>query len=155
MPTTKATKATKAPIAKKEKKVTTPKKVVAVKPVVTEIKKETKLVKYHNKNLKISPRKLRFILPAVKKLRPEDALKRLSLTNTNAARLLAKSVETVIADAKNNHHLNPDTISFDTIRVDEGLKIKRMDKSHGSRYARGVKIKRHSRLEIILKGEIK
>jgi len=34
------------------------------------------------------------------------------------------------------------------------MKIKRMDKSHGSRFARGIIQKRHSRLVIVLSGTI-
>jgi large subunit ribosomal protein L22 len=112
------------------------------------------LAKYINKNLKVSPRKLRLVVASVKKLDPSDALNRLKFTNTNAARLLAKCVEDAIASAKNNYKLLPQTLKFTDFRVDEGLKIKRMDKSHGSRFARGIIQKRHSRLVIVLSGTI-
>lgn len=112
------------------------------------------VARYINKNLKVSPRKLRLVVTAIKKLTPDIALSRLKFTNTNAARLLAKALEDAIASAKNNHHLISSTIKFNEIRVDEGLKIKRMDKSHGSRFARGIIQKRHSRLVIVLSGTI-
>jgi large subunit ribosomal protein L22 len=138
----------------KTTKKTTQKEVTPVitpPKVVTETSKTTK---YSNKNLMISPRKLRLLANLVKKLNPVDALSKLKLTNTKAARLLTESVENAIADAKNNHHLLADSIKFVSVEVNEGQKIKRMDKSHGSRFARGIIQKRHSRLNIILSGKL-
>ncbi len=109
-------------------------------------------VRFLNKNVKISPRKLRLWVAGIKKLSPITALTRLRLTNNKSARILVKALTNVLADAKNNFHLDPNSLKFSEIRVDEGLKIKRMDKSHGSRFARGLIYKRHSRLTIILSG---
>jgi len=131
------------------KKETTP---LAAAPKV--VKAETKNTRFSNKNLMISPRKLRLLANLVKKLNPVEALVKLRLTNTKAARLLTESLENAIADAKNNHHLLSDSLKFVSMEVNEGQKIKRMDKSHGSRFARGVIFKRHSRLNIILSGKI-
>jgi len=111
-----------------------------------------KLVTFTNKNLKISPRKLRLLATSIKPLVPGEVLTRLRFTNTKAARVLIKAVKNVIADAQNNFHLSPQSLKFVSIQVDEGPKIKRMDKSHGARFARGLIQKRHSRLTIILSG---
>ena len=144
-------------------KVTAPKKVVAVKAVKKEVavatpvetvKVGTVLAKYSHSNLKIYPRKLRLLVNDVKKLNPNEALVRLKFTNTNGARLLEKALSIAISNAKNNYKLNPETLQFADFRVDEGQKIKRMDKSHGSRFARGVIMKRHSRLNLVLSGTI-
>lgn len=139
-----------ASIKKVTKKVTTlpVEKKVEVKEV------RTNTAKYINKNLKVSPRKLRLLVADIKKIDPQSSLIRLRFTNTNAARLLCKCVEDAIASAKNNYKLLPQTLKFTEMRVDEGMKIKRMDKSHGSRFARGIIQKRHSRLTIILSGTI-
>ena len=144
-------------IKKTTTKVTKETKVKAVSPVVETPKVETvtKVAKYLNKNLMISPRKLRLLANNIKKLSPVEALTRLKFTNTKAARLLVKAVQNVIADAKTNFNLDPATLKFDLIKVDEGMKLKRMDKSHGSRYARGLIQKRHSRLVIHVKGNQK
>lgn len=139
------------------KKVVAPKKEVAkVVKLAPEVKVEAKLglAKYSHPNLKVSPRKLRLLVNDVKKLNPSEALIRLKFTNTNGARLLAKALLLAISNAKNNYKLKPETLGFADLRVDEGQKIKRMDKSHGSRFARGVIIKRHSRLNIVLSGTI-
>jgi len=146
-------------MAKEIIKKTTTKKVVAKKvtPIVAApvIAPEFKLSKYTDKNIKISPRKLRLLATSIKKLSPQIALTKLSLTNTKAARVLASALKTVISVAKNNYDLIPETLKFDTITVDEGPKTKRMDKSHGSHFARGIIIKRHSYLTIIVKGQVK
>jgi len=139
-------------------KVAAPKKVVAAKKIV-EPKKEVAVVttgtaRYINKNLKISPRKLRLLVNDIKKLEPEALVVRLGFVNTNAGRLLKKCIEDALASAKHNQKLLPQTLKFTEMRVDEGMKIKRMDKSHGSRFARGIIQKRHSRLTIILSGTI-
>ena len=138
-------------------KVTQEAKTKVASPVITAPKVETvtKVAKYFNKNLMISPRKLRLLAENIKKLSPTEALTRLKFTNTKAARILVKAVQNVIADAKNNFNLDPATLKFDLIKVDEGMKIKRMDKAHGSRFARGLIQKRHSRLVIHVKGNQK
>ena len=110
-------------------------------------------IKFRNNNLLISPRKLRLLANDVKKLSPAEALVRLKFTNSLSARVLVKSILSAVNDATHNHGLLESSLRFSSIRVDEGQKIKRMDKSHGSRFARGVIIKRHSRLEIMLTGQ--
>ncbi|MFA6007815.1 MAG: uL22 family ribosomal protein [Candidatus Shapirobacteria bacterium] len=136
---------TKKPVAKKVVAPTTP----------TVVKSETKLCRYIDKNIKISPRKLRLLATSIKKLNVLEAATKLSLTNSLSARILTKAIETVVSVAKNNYNLSPESLKFDTLLVDEGSKIKRMDKSHGSHFARGIIIKRHSRLTIIVKGVTK
>lgn len=137
--------APKKVVAKTVKKEVAPIKVAETKPVVA---------KYLNKNLKISPRKLRLTANNIKSMDPATAITRLKFTNNNAARILVKCVEDAVASAKHNYNLLASSLKFSEIRVDEGMKIKRMDKSHGSRFARGIIQKRHSRLTIILSGTI-
>jgi large subunit ribosomal protein L22 len=146
--TTKVVKAVKAETVKKPVK-----KVEAVKPVEVQ-KQETvfKTAKYVNKNIQISPRKLRLLVDEVRKFSPVEALNRVKFINTKSARALTQALKNIIADAKNNFNLDTNSLKFDTIKADEALKIKRMDKSHGSRFARGLIQKRHSRLVIIVKG---
>lgn len=153
------TKIVKAPVAKKavvaKAKIG---KVKAVSPVIETPKVEVstqKVAKYFNKNIMISPRKLRLLADNIKKMSPVEALSRLKFTNTKAARIMVKALQNVIADAKNNFNLEANTLKFDLLKVDEGMKIKRMDKAHGSRFARGLIQKRHSRLVIHVKGNQK
>jgi large subunit ribosomal protein L22 len=134
------------------KKVAIPK--IATQPVDKKIlsQVEGKTAKYLNKNIQLSPRKLRLLVNEIRKFSPVEALNRVKFINTKAGRILVKALTNVIADAKNNFKLDTNSLKFDTIKADEALKIKRMDKSHGSRFARGLIQKRHSRLVIIVKG---
>ena len=146
-------KATKTKVAKVKET-----KTKAVSPVIeapTIKVAKNNVAKYLNKNIMISPRKLRLLVNNIKKLSPAEALIRLKFTNTKAARIMIKVLQNVISDAKNNFNLDPNTLKFDLVKVDEGLKIKRMDKAHGSRFARGLIQKRHSRLVIHVKGSQK
>lgn len=132
-------------------KVTAPvKKTAAVAPVVTA--KTLKSVGHSVKNIKISPRKLRSMVDVIRKITPSIALTKLKFTNNKSSRVLVKALDNVISNAK-NLGIIVDTLRFETLKVDEGLKIKKMDKAHGSRFARGLIQRRHSRLEIVVKGE--
>jgi large subunit ribosomal protein L22 len=110
---------------------------------------------FNDKNLQISPRKLRLLVNTIKGLPVTKIIPRLQLTNTKAGRILTKAIKTAVATAKNNYNLSPDTLAFITFKVDEGPKTKHMDKSHGSRFARGIITRRHSRLTIVVKGQVK
>ncbi|MDD4135569.1 MAG: uL22 family ribosomal protein [Candidatus Shapirobacteria bacterium] len=147
------TKVTKTKVSKVKEAV-----AKAVAPVIKTPKVEVsvlKVAKYLNKNVMISPRKLRLLADNIRKMSPVEALGRLKFTNTKAARIMVKALQNVIADAKNNFNLDTNSLKFDLLKVDEGLKIKRMDKAHGSRFARGLIQKRHSRLIIHVKGNQK
>jgi len=140
-------------MAKEIVKKTITKKIMA--PKVEKVAVVFKESVYTDKNIQISPRKLRLLANTIKKHQPLKVISSLKFTNTKSARVLIKAVETAIATAKNNYQIIPETMKFVSIQVDEGPKIKRMDKSHGSRFARGIITRRHSRLIIIIKGQVK
>lgn len=119
------------------------------KPVVTQTEV---IVRYLDKNVKISPRKLRLVANIVKKMSPPVALNHLQIENSKAGRVLLKAIKTAIADCLGNHKLDEKSLKFSSILVNEGIKYKRMDKSHSSRFSRGLIQKRHSRLTINIKG---
>ena len=136
---------------------TTTKAVKTVSPKVvaeTPVAMITKSFTFQDKNLKISPRKLRLLVNSVKKLSPVEVIARLQFVNTNSSRLFRKVLSSAVATAKNNYQADPASLRFEHLLVNEGQKIKKMDKSHGSHFARGIKVKRHSRLVIILSGKI-
>lgn len=140
----KATKATKVTKAVKEVKPVKIAKETVQKPVLS-------TVRYFNKDIKISPRKLRLLANSIKKENPFSCLERLKFLNSNASRALQKGIKNALANAKNKN-FDQNTLKFHTIIVNEGMKIKRMDKSHGYHFSRGVIIKRHSQLTITLSG---
>lgn len=141
-------------VKSKIEKVKVVKETKVTKPAVETVETKLGQAKYINKNLKISPRKLRLLVTDIKKLDPLTCITRLKFSQTNAGRLLVKCISDAVASAKNNYNLLPASLKFTEFRVDEGMKIKRMDKSHGSRFARGIIQKRHSRLVIVLSGTI-
>lgn len=142
----------KVSATKKTSKTVAPKLIKPVKTLVKTNEVNIQIVKFVNKNIQISPRKLRLLVDEVRKFNPQEALNRVKFINTKSARILVQALKNVIADAKNNFNLDTNSLKFDTIKADEAIKIKRMDKSHGSHFARGLIQKRHSRLVIIVKG---
>ncbi len=146
----KTTIKTKTPVKVVKKPVEV--KAVETKKPVEKTVITTKTAQYVNKNVMISPRKLRLLVDRIRPLSPTTALLNLKFVNTKAARILVQALKNVIADAKNNFNLDADSLKFDTIKADEASKIKRMDKSHGSHFARGLIQKRHSHLLIKVKG---
>jgi large subunit ribosomal protein L22 len=104
--------------------------------------------------LLVSPRKLRAVIDLVRPLTPANALEKLKFTNSRSARFVYRFLKNAVAAAKNNYQWTTESLVFKQFVANEGLKIKRMDKAHGSRFARGIKTKRHSRLNLILSGKI-
>lgn len=77
------------------------------------------------KNVRISPKKLRFLLPEIKKLSPKEALVYLLYTPKKGAKILYQAVKSAISNAKNYLKIDEDKLKFKVIAVDEGLKLKR------------------------------
>lgn len=150
---TKKTVAKKTVTKKAVVKKTPIKKAVVEKAVVEKV--APVIVKYYDKNIKVSPRKLRLLANSIKSISPVKVIPQLALTNTKSARILTRAIKNIVSVAKNNYNLLPESLKFNSILVDEGQKIKRMDKSHGSHFARGIIIKRHSRLTLIIQGQSK
>jgi large subunit ribosomal protein L22 len=115
---------------------------------------QTKTVTFVNKNVKLSPRKLRLLVNDIKKLKPDLAITQLKFQNNRSARFLFQAIQSLINDAKNNHKLDPGTFVFSQMTVNDGPKFKRMDKAHGSRFARGLIQKRHSYFSASLIGNL-
>jgi len=124
-------------------------KTIQSKPEVT---RTEIIVRYLDKNVKIPPRKLRLLANIIKKMPPTVALNHLQIQNSKSARILSKAIKTAVSDCLNNHKLDQKSLKFSSILVNEGIKYKRMDKSHSSRFSRGLIQKRHSRLTINIKG---
>jgi large subunit ribosomal protein L22 len=105
------------------------------------------------KNVRISPKKLRFLLPEVKKLRPKEALVYLLYTPKKGAKVLYQAIKSAINNAKNYLKIEEEKLKFKTIIVDEGLKLKRYHP--GGRGTVKPYKKRFSHIKITLIGEEK
>ena len=101
--------------------------------------------------LRITPRKLRLVAKAIKDMSVFKALDKLKFIDKKGHELISAVLHQALGNAKNNFKLNPDNLVIKEILVDEGPRLKRMDKSHGARFNRGLKQKRLSHLQIILK----
>lgn len=104
--------------------------------------------------LRISPRKLRLVVSAIDKLAVSEALDKLRFVNKKGGEIVLAVLHQAIGNAKNNFKLNPENLIIKEILVDEGPRLKRMDKSHGARFNRGLKQKRLCHLKIFLKEKI-
>lgn len=100
------------------------------------------------KNAKISPKKLRFLLPAIKKLKPVLALDYLFYTRKKAAKIFYKSIASAISNAKSILKVDPELLEFKLLTIEEGQKLKRF-KPGGRGGVKPIK-RRFSHIKIIL-----
>ena len=77
------------------------------------------------KYIRTSPRKLRLVADAVRKLSPEQALLHLKFTGKAAADPMYKAIKQAIANAKDQAGLAVNQLAFKTIDVQEGPTYKR------------------------------
>ena len=101
------------------------------------------------KNLKSSPRKLRLVADMVRKMSPAQAVLQLRFTNTAAAPLLAKAIKTVLANAG-----NAEGLTFKTIEINDGLKMRRMRVGTAGRGRGRPYKKRMANVKIVLTDDV-
>ncbi len=83
------------------------------------------LVRAHARNLRISPRKLRLVTNLVKNMRVGDALVQLQFTNKKGAPMIAKLLQSAVANAEHNFSLNRDGLFIKSITCDMGPVLQR------------------------------
>ncbi|MFA4941103.1 MAG: 50S ribosomal protein L22 [Patescibacteria group bacterium] len=89
-------------------------------------------IKAKAKHIKISPRKVRLVVDAVRGLNATKALEHLKFINKKASGPVGKLLKSGIANAVNNYELEQDNLYIKEIRVDEGAVLKRWQpKAHG------------------------
>ena len=76
-------------------------------------------------SLRMSPRKVRLVVDAVKKKSVAAALEQLSVMPKRAAAPLVKLVRSAIANAEHNLKLDQEHLFIKAMWVDEGTKLKR------------------------------
>lgn len=101
-------------------------------------------------NVRVSPRKLRPVADAVKKLSVGQALERLPFLAKSGAKPLLLTLQSAVANATNNNKLKIEDLKIKNILIDEGLKMKRRDKSHNVRFGGGLRVKKASHIKVIL-----
>ena len=100
-------------------------------------------------NLPVSPKKIRFYLPAIKKLKPTDSLDYLFYERTDAASILYKAIKSAIANARQLLKVEDNLLNFKLLTVEQGQKLKRF--RPGSRGNANPINRRMSHVKIILK----
>lgn len=112
-------------------------------------------IKASAKYLRVSPRKLRLLTKGLGGLTAKKALERLSFYPQGGTELLVKTIKQAIANATNNFKQEEDSLKIKTIEVGEGPSFKRMDKSHGARFDRGIIKRRTAHLFLTLESKEK
>lgn len=90
---------------------------------------ETKAV---TRNVRISPQKARLVADLIRGKQAEAALQVLRFTEKKAARILAKTLRSAIANATDTQNVDPDSLYVKRTYVDGGVTIKRFTpRAHG------------------------
>jgi large subunit ribosomal protein L22 len=83
---------------------------------------ETKAVERY---LRMSPRKIRYVVDMIKSKSIEDAIDILSLTPKAAAIVVKKAIQSAVANATENHKMKEEDLFISRILVNEGPTLKR------------------------------
>lgn len=107
-------------------------------------------IKASIKNLRVGPRKVRLLTRDWRGQSPEKVISRLSLTVGKSTGALIKLLKQAIANAEKVHHLEKSDLRVSSIQVGDSFGYKRMDRSHGARFDRGMIKKRGSNVYLCL-----
>lgn len=104
------------------------------------------------KHIHMSARKVRLVVDVVRGNKVDQALAQLQFIKKLATKPVAKLINSAIANAEHNFNLDRTNLFVKTIRVDEGVTMKRwMPKAHG----RATPIRKRSSHIIVTLAEIK
>jgi ribosomal protein L2 len=103
--------------------------------------------------LHISPKKLRFILPEIKKMTPAQSLDHLFYSPRKGSRIFYKAVKSAIDNAKYTLKVSEDLLKFKVFTVEQGNVLKRF-RPGGRGTAKPYK-KRFSHVKIVLEATVK
>lgn len=104
------------------------------------------------KHIHTSPRKLKLVADMIRRMKPVAAVRSLKFTNKSAATPLAKAIETVLANAK-QQNLVAEELTFAKIEINEGPAGRRF--RAGTRGRAKPYKKRTSHIKIVLTDEVK
>ena len=100
------------------------------------------------KNLRISPKKLRFLLPQVKDMKPKEVLDYLFYSPSKASKILHNAIQSAINNAVQTLKADENLLEFKVLCIEEGHKLKRF-RSGSKGNVRPI-LKRFSHIRIIL-----
>ena len=100
------------------------------------------------KFIRVPPRKARLVIDAVRGKYAQDALAFLRFIPNRAAGYISKVLASAVANAANNHNLDPNLLKLVEARVDEGPRMKRVQpRAQGRAYRI---LKRMSHITVIV-----
>lgn len=102
-------------------------------------------------NLPVSPKKARFYLPTIKKLKPVNSLDFLYYERTDAAGILHKAIKSAISNARQLLKVDDNLLNFKLLAIEQGQKLKRF--RPGSRGNAKPINRRMSHMKIILEAK--
>lgn len=100
------------------------------------------------KNISVSPKKLRFMLPDIKKMKPTRAVEKLFYAQQRSAHVLYKALQSAISNASRALKCDADLLKFKLFTIEQGQKLKRF--RAGSRGTAKPVVHRYSHIKIIL-----
>ena len=100
------------------------------------------------KNIRIAPKKLRFLQHDLKKYAPTQALEVLRYTPRHSARIWRKALQTAINNAKQSLKVTENMLELKALAVDQGYVLKRY-RAGARGTAKSIK-KRFSHIKIVL-----
>jgi large subunit ribosomal protein L22 len=100
------------------------------------------------KNFRMSPQKVREVVRQVQGMNALQALAALKVTPRKSARAVAKTLQSAIANAENNHGLKPESLRVSGAFAQTASRLRRfIPKARGSA---GPIIKRNSHIKIVV-----
>jgi len=112
-------------------------------------------IKAYIKNLKISPKKLRLLLPEIKKIGPSKSLTYLFYSPKKPARIFYKAIKSAIDSAKSVFKINEDLLKFKLLTVEEGRKLKRYQPGGRGTMKPFMRLSSHIKIILEAKEDIK
>jgi len=73
----------------------------------------------------MSPKKAKFLADSIKKMKPADAIDRLTFGKEKGFILFAKAIKSALSDSENNYKLDKNSLFFKSLEVGKGPHLKR------------------------------
>lgn len=100
------------------------------------------------KNVHITPKKLRFMIDDIKKMKPAQALQHLFYSPKKGAEIFYKAIKSAVDSARYTLKMNEDVLQFKLLTVEQGNKLKRF--RPGGRGTAKSYAKKFAHIKIIL-----
>ena len=96
----------------------------------------------------MSPKKMRFMLDAIKKMKPAEALDYLYYSTNKQSVLYYSAIKSAISNATATLKVDPNMLKFKFLTIEEGRKLKRY--RAGSRGGAKPRTRSYSHIKIVL-----